>query len=71
MEAADFLFEWPTNGESPGFFAFEQNHINYTLRESYHGIYRERSYINAIGFYIALSGVCGELLRGEGSGGSA
>jgi hypothetical protein len=64
--AADFPFEWPTSGESSGFFALEQSHINNTLRESYHGIYRERRYINAIGFHKALSGVCGELLREKG-----
>jgi hypothetical protein len=66
MDAADFPFEWPTNGEHPGFFELETNQLNTRLQESYHGIYRERRYVNAIGFYAALGGVCGELLREKG-----
>jgi hypothetical protein len=59
MDAAVFPFEWPTNGEHPGFFELEQNQLNNRLWESYHGIYRERRYVNAIGFYADLGGFVG------------
>jgi hypothetical protein len=50
MDAADVPFEWPMNGEHPGFFELKQNQLNSRLLESYRGIYRERRYVNAIGF---------------------
>ena len=66
MDLAEFPFEGPHATELPGFFALELTNLNRELKERYKGLYRERGYMNAVGYYAELGVIADELARIQG-----